>query len=125
MASFEQARADRTRRPRAMFADASPEKYLDQLPALKLDHLHRLTDDTGILQHAIFSVPNYGEGYTTDDNARALIVAVLLEQLGTSVPSRITSLASRYLAFLEHAFNSKLGRFKNFLNYDRHWVEKV
>src|SRR5437773_1050356 len=60
MASFAQARADRARRPRAMFTD-SPEKYLDQLPALKLDHLHRLTDDTGMLQHATFSVPNYGE----------------------------------------------------------------
>src|SRR5881396_1039378 len=125
MASFEQARAERTRNPRIEFSAQGAEKSLNKLPAVKLDHLKRLTDDTGILQHAIFSVPNYGEGYTTDDNARALIVAVLLEQLGTSVPSRITSLASRYLAFLEHAFNSKLGRFKNFLNYDRHWVEKV
>jgi len=125
MGSFERARAERTRNPRIEFSAQGAEKSLNKLPAVKLDHLKRLTDDTGILQHAIFSVPNYGEGYTTDDNARALIVAVLLEQLGTSVPSRITSLASRYLAFLEHAFNSKLGRFKNFLNYDRHWVEKV
>src|SRR6266478_5961499 len=100
MASFAQARADRTRQPRAMFADASPEKYLDQLPALKLDHLHRLTDDTGMLQHATFSVPNYGEGYTTDDNARALLLAVLVEQLGGTESARIEELASRYLAFL-------------------------
>jgi hypothetical protein len=92
---------------------------------LKLDHLYRLTDETGILQHAIFSVPNYGEGYTTDDNARALILAVMLEQPGANVPSKTANLASRYLAFLEHAFNPKLGRFKNFLNYDRHWLEKT
>jgi len=82
MASFAQARADRAHQPRAMLADGSPEKYLNQLPALKLDHLHRLTDDTGMLQHATFAVPNYGDGYATDDNARALLLTVLVEQLG-------------------------------------------
>ncbi len=123
MASFAQARADRTRQPRAMFADASPEKYLDQLPALKLDHLHRLTDDTGMLQHATFSVPNYGEGYTTDDNARALLLAVLVEQLGGTESARIEELASRYLAFLGYAFNPENGRFRNFLTYERKWTE--
>ena len=55
-------------------------KSLDQLPELKLDHLHRLTDDTGMLQHSIFTIPNRREGYTTDDNARALIFTVLLGQ---------------------------------------------
>src|SRR5437660_12380080 len=63
MASFAQARADRAHQPRAMFADGSPEKWLDQLPELKLDHLHRLTDETGMLQHATFAVPNYNEVY--------------------------------------------------------------
>src|SRR5436309_4839539 len=123
MASFAQARADRTRRPRAMFMDASPQKYLDQLPALKLDHLHRLTDDTGMLQHATFSAPNYGEGYTTDDNARALVLAVLVEQLGETESARIEELASRYLAFLGYAFNPENGRFRNFLTYERKWTE--
>ena len=61
-----------------------PRNMLDQLPVLKLDHLHRLTDDTGMLQHATFAVPNYSEGYTTDDNARALLLTVLIEQLGGS-----------------------------------------
>jgi glycosyltransferase involved in cell wall biosynthesis len=125
MGSFEQARAERTRTPRVEFSVRDAAKPLNELPAMKLDHLKRLTDDTGILQHAIFSVPNYGEGYTTDDNARALILVVLLEQLGASVPSRIANLASRYLAFLEHAFNPKLSRFKNFLNYDRRWAEQT
>src|ERR1041384_2201865 len=123
MGSFVRAREERTRNPRVEFSVQAAATPLDKLPAIKLDHLKRLTDDTGILQHAIFSVPNYGEGYTTDDNARALIFAVLLEQLGASVPSKTVSMASRYLAFLEHAFNAKQGRFKNFLNYDRHWVE--
>ena len=123
MASFAQARADRTQRPRAMFADVSPEKYLDQLPALKLDHLHRLTDDTGMLQHATFSAPNYGEGYASDDNARALVLAVLVEQLGETESARIEKLASRYLAFLGYAFNPENGRFRNFLTYERKWTE--
>src|SRR5437764_4226383 len=123
MASFEQARADRARQPRALFADGSPEKYLDQLPALKLDHLHRLTDDTGMLQHATFAVPNYNEGYATDDNARALLLAVLIEQLGGTESAGIEKLAARYLGFLGHAFNPENGRFRNFLTYERKWTE--
>jgi glycosyltransferase involved in cell wall biosynthesis len=123
MGSFGQARSDRMRQPRAMTGDGTLEKRLDQLPALKLDHLHRLTDDTGILQHAIFAVPNYIEGYTTDDNARALILTILLEQLGQTEPVVIDDLASRYLAFLGHAFNPANGRFRNFLSYERKWSE--
>jgi glycosyltransferase involved in cell wall biosynthesis len=123
MASFEQARADRARKPRAMFSDGSPEKCVDQLPALKLDHLHRLTDDTGMLQHATFAVPNYSEGYATDDNARALRLAVLIEQLGGTESAGIEKLASRYLAFLGNALNPENGRFRNFLTYERKWIE--
>ncbi len=107
-------------------------KSLDQLPELKLNHLHRLTDDTGMLQHAIFTIPNRREGYTTDDNARALIFAVLLEQLEEESlqldRSEIDLLRIRllcYLAFLEHAFNPAKGRFRNFLRYDRRWNEAV
>jgi glycosyltransferase involved in cell wall biosynthesis len=123
MASFAQARNDRARKPRATFADDMPEKHFDQLPALKLDHLRRLTDDTGMLQHATFTVPNYSEGYTTDDNARALLLTVLVEQLGGIESAGIEELASRYLAFLGHAFNPENGRFKNFLTYERKWTE--
>ena len=123
MGSFAQARADRTRQPRMMFADASPEKYLNRLPELTLDHLHRLTDDTGMLQHATFAVPNYAEGYTSDDNARALLLTVLVDQLGGTEATGIEKLASRYLAFLGHAFNLENGRFRNFLTYERKWTE--
>jgi hypothetical protein len=76
-----------------------------------------------MLQHAIFAVPNYTAGYTTDDNARALILAVLLEQLGQTEPSEIENLATRYLAFLGHAFNPADGRFRNFMTYERKWIE--
>jgi glycosyltransferase involved in cell wall biosynthesis len=123
MASFGQARSDRMREPRVMFADETPAKSLDKLPALKLDHVHRLTDDTGMLQHATFAVPNYAEGYTTDDNARALVLTILLEQLGQREPLGTDNLASRYLAFLGHALNPANGRFRNFLSYARIWSE--
>ena len=79
-----------------------------------------MTDETGILQHAIFTVPNYCEGYTTDDNARALMVSALLEELGNG---EAFELASRYLAFIWYAFNTEIGRFRNFLDYQRHWRE--
>src|SRR6185436_13552877 len=87
----------------------------------KLDHLRRMTDDTGILQHAFYAVPNYRQGYTTDDNARALIVSVLLDELGNR---EAIELAYRYLAFLSYAFNPKIQRFRNFLDYRRGWLEE-
>ena len=82
-----------------------------------------MTDDTGIFQHAVFAVPNQHEGYTTDDNARALIVSILVEQLGAEGEVSAKKLASRYLAFLWLAFNSANGRFRNFLSYERQWQE--
>jgi glycosyltransferase involved in cell wall biosynthesis len=123
MASFGQARTDRMREPRVTFTDRTLVKCLDKLPPLNLDHLHRLTDDTGLLQHATFAVPNYSEGYTTDDNARALVLTVLLEQLGQADPRTTCDLASRYLAFVGHALNPANGRFRNFLSYARTWSE--
>lgn len=123
MTTFVRARTDRTRTPRIAFSDLNAERTLDRLPSIKLDHLYRMTDHTGLMQHAVFSVPNYGEGYTTDDNARALIVAVLMEQLGMTAVSESANLASCYMAFLWHALNPVTGRFRNFLSYERQWLE--
>ena len=129
MDSFARVRSDRMETPKVQFAARMIPKSLDQVPQLHLSHLHRLTDDTGMLQHSIFTIPNRREGYTTDDNARALILAVHLgqtetQQNGVVNPSTETS-ALCYAAFLEHAFNSEKGRFKNFLRYDREWNEPV
>jgi len=129
MESFARVRSDRMESPQVRFSARVAAKTLNQLPELNLKHFNRLTDDTGMLQHAIFTIPNYAEGYTTDDNARALVFAVLLEQLGKEQlgkeqyqkPARDSSF--RYLAFLQHAFNPEKGRFRNFLGYDRHWNE--
>ena len=127
MKSFAQVRSDRLENPQVQISSRIAHKSLDQMPELKLDHLHRLTDDSGILQHAIFTVPNRAEGYTTDDNARALIFTVLLAQLNQDrfehVDSATPDLSSRYLSFLEHAFNPTKRRFRNFLSYSRRWKE--
>jgi hypothetical protein len=77
------------------------------------------------LQHAIFTVPNTCEGYTTDDNARALIVSIHLdEDLADADKRKHSSLSHRYLSFLWLAFNADTGRFRNFLGYDRKWLEE-
>jgi glycosyltransferase involved in cell wall biosynthesis len=123
MRSFERVYNERLRNPRATYSAQNTEKTLDRLPAIKLDHLHRLTDQTGIIEHAIFVVPNYPEGYTTDDNARALIVAILLEEYGAGALAGSRDLASRYLAFLWLAFDPATKRFRNCLSYERQWQE--
>lgn len=125
MRSFERVYNERLRNPRPTFSAQDTEKALGTLPAIKLDHLNRMTDDTGILEHAVFAVPNCPEGYTTDDNARALIVAILLEEMGEDAPWGTAGLAYRYLAFLWLAFDSASKRFRNLLSYDRHWEEEI
>jgi glycosyltransferase involved in cell wall biosynthesis len=127
MESFARVRSDRMESPRVQFSARTGKKSPDQLPQLKLSHLHRLTDDTGMLQHSIFTIPNRREGYTTDDNARALVLTVLLEQRAKAglEPAELmaTDSAFLYLAFLEHAFNPTTGRFRNFFGYNRRWNE--
>jgi len=126
MASFQRARFERTVQPKAALKDEAAVDAVDFLPALNAAHLLDLTDDTGILQHAIFSVPNSSEGYTTDDNARALIVATLMHASAENVDEQTNRrLRHRYLAFLWLAFNTDTGRFRNFLAYDRRWLENV
>ena len=122
MKTFERARAERRHFAQAEFAVKALDKRVGELPPLKLDHLRHLTDDTGILQHAIFTIPNYREGYTTDDNARALMVSVLLEESGNK---DAVELATRYLAFTWYAFNAETRRFRNFMDYQRNWLEET
>lgn len=93
------------------------------LPEINLAHLVRMTDGTGILQHAKYSVPDRKYGYCVDDNARALIVAVMVHDLHRR-DSSMVNFINVYLSFLDHAFNHKNGRFRNFLSYDRCWLEE-
>ena len=95
-----------------------------RLPEIKLEYLRRMTDDTGMLQHAKYTVPDRTHGYCVDDNARALIVAVTLQDL-QPLDSALSDLAAIYLSFLGHAFNGETGRFRNFMSYDRLWLEEA
>jgi len=122
MESFERARSERRHYIPPGFIAKALDKYPSELPPLKINHLRTMTDETGILQHALFTVPNYSHGYTTDDNARALLVSILLDELGNS---ESVGLASRYLAFLGYAFNSQNKRFRNIMDYQRTWLEDI
>jgi glycosyltransferase involved in cell wall biosynthesis len=129
MATFQRARCERSLQPRAAQPDETAVDLIDpmqHLPVLNTAHLSAMTDDTGMLQHAIFSIPNTREGYTTDDNARALIVSTLLDEYAESTRGEDhLNLSRRYLAFLWLAFHSDTGRFRNFLGYDRKWLEDI
>lgn len=123
MESFERARQKRAEHFRPVFAAKTLKNQGGDLPQIKLDHLLRLTDSTGLLQHAIYTVPNYAEGYTTDDNSRALLLTVLLEESERQISADLDLLASRYMAFLAYAFNPHTGRFRNFMAYDHSWLD--
>jgi glycosyltransferase involved in cell wall biosynthesis len=95
------------------------------LPELNLDHLRAMTDDTGLVQHATFDVPRYEEGYCLDDNARALLLMTLMEEVSPARPRQSRAAAARYLAFVAYAFNHGAARFRNFMSYSRRWTEEV
>jgi len=121
--SFECARSEHAQRLRTVFQAKTLAKRPAGLPEINLEHLSLMTDDTGMLQHGSFSVPRYEDGYCLDDNARALLLTVLLEDQGTDDAKAVRALAARYLAFVSHAFDRELGRFRNFLSYSRRWLE--
>lgn len=108
--------------PKMKYCEAPIPASADELPETKLRHLHGLTDSTGILQHANYSVPNRFHGYCTDDNARALVVTSM--HYSFYKDRSVIPLILIYLAFLFHAFNRDNGRFRNFMSYDRCWLEK-
>jgi glycosyltransferase involved in cell wall biosynthesis len=124
VASFAQARVEHADRLRTSFQAQTLAKRQAGLPDIRLEHLHLMTDDTGMLQHATFCVPRYGEGYCLDDNARALQLMARIEEGGPDDGHRVRALASRYLAFASHAFNERTGRFRNFFEYSRRWTEE-
>lgn len=122
--SFQRACTDRKTTPRASFAGWTLDNRPYDLPPLRLDHIVRMSDGTGIFQHAIFNVPNFHEGYCTDDNARAYILCNLLDELGDQPPAEILGkLATSYLAFLAAALDYGGGRFRNFMSHGRQWLE--
>ncbi|TDJ44160.1 MAG: glycosyltransferase [Gammaproteobacteria bacterium] len=95
-----------------------------RLPQINLKHIRLMTDGTGILQHAKFTVPDRAHGYCVDDNARALIAITMAHDLHKTDASLI-ELSTLYLSFLHDAFDSDTGRFRNFMSYDRQWLESI
>jgi hypothetical protein len=123
MRSLERARFERGGMSRKLFVIKTLDQQPRELPEVKLDHLERMTDSIGIFQHAAFTVPKFGEGYCTDDVARAFILTLLLVELGEEVETA-GRLSGIYLAFLNHAFDQSSRRFRNFMGFDRKWLEE-
>jgi glycosyltransferase involved in cell wall biosynthesis len=92
-------------------------------PALATSHLLAMCDDTGLAQHAVYTVPDRAHGYCVDDNARALMLCVL--QPGAVTPALGDALTFRFAAFVQHAWNPDTGRFRNFMGFDRQWREET
>ena len=89
---------------------------------MRIGHFLSLCDSTGMLQHAVHSVPDRAHGYCVDDNARALLFSSALANSGEAqLPETITA---RFAAFIQHAWNPDTGRFRNFMSYDRRWLEE-
>jgi hypothetical protein len=121
--TFEQARHHRLRKS-VPAHNLSPLGLRQQtLPEIKFDHLLRMTDGVGMLQHSRFTVPNREHGYCVDDNARALIVTVNAQDF-KPLDTSLKDLASVYLSFIDHAFNHVTGLFRNFMSYERLWLEE-
>ena len=121
MNSFELGRANRGAMSR-FFSATTLDRQRINLPHFRFDHLIQMSDSTGILQHAKFTIPDFSEGYCTDDNTRALIFTVLLEELQQNRPET-DQIAVRCSAFLNHALDKCTGRFRNFMSFSRNWLE--
>jgi glycosyltransferase involved in cell wall biosynthesis len=122
MHSFELSRLEGAALSRKSLITKTLDQRPRELPELKLNHLSRMTDSTGIFQHAVFGVPNFSEGYCTDDNARGFILAVQLDELGEE-PEQMRTVATTCAAFLQHAFDTKTQRFHNHMSFERSWLD--
>ena len=118
--AFENAH-ERTRSEKLLPAPVASVRKGHAIPEMRIGHFLSLCDSTGILQHAVHSVPDRAHGYCVDDNARALIFASALPNSAeTHLPDEITA---RFAAFVQHAWNPDTRRFRNFMSYERRWLE--
>jgi hypothetical protein len=123
--SWSAARRDRSR-ANGNGAHSGHDGFLREagaLPEVQIGHFLSLCDSTGILQHAVYSVPDRAHGYCVDDNARALLLSLALSASGEEpLPEAMTA---RFASFVQHAWNPDTLRFRNFMSYDRRWLEPV
>ncbi|GAB4221599.1 MAG: glycosyltransferase family 4 protein [Spirochaetales bacterium] len=123
MEVFRSVRTDRVLQGRTVFQVKTLEEKTPSVPELKFQHLFGMTDHIGLFQHAKYTIPDYQHGYTTDDNARALLAMVLAHFLNPR-PQFLRYL-KRYLAFLRYAYNPETRTFRNFLSFSRQWLEQT
>jgi hypothetical protein len=120
-ATFENAHRIHLARAMVQPIVSLPARERQDLPPMRTRHLLSLCDDVGLFQHAIHCVPDRSHGYCTDDNARALLVSCYLNEPGEQSLSE--PVINRFAAFVQHAWNRDTRRFRNFLSFDRRWLE--
>ncbi len=99
-----------------------PARFSHAPPEMHLGHFLSMCDDTGLFQHAVYSVSDRYHGYCVDDNARALLLACALNSSGEEpLPAAFTA---RFASFVQHAWNPGTKRFRNFMSFDRRWLEE-
>jgi glycosyltransferase involved in cell wall biosynthesis len=121
MSVFENARQGHWLKVIARSDAGSPEPRSTVAPDMQISHFLSMCDDTGLFQHAVHSVPDRSHGYCVDDNARALLLACALNNPGEQRLSEV--LTARFAAFIQHAWNSDTRRFRNFMGFNRAWLE--
>jgi glycosyltransferase involved in cell wall biosynthesis len=121
-ASFDLARRAKKLKVLKLHAREAPQLGKGASPDMRTDHLVTMCDDTGLFQHAVHSVPDRSHGYCVDDNARALLVACALCAPGEEPLADIFT--TRFASFIQHAWNPDTGRFRNFMGFDRRWLEE-
>jgi glycosyltransferase involved in cell wall biosynthesis len=121
MSVFENARQGHWLKVIARSDTGSPEPRSAAAPEMQIGHFLSMCDDTGLFQHAVHSVPDRSHGYCVDDNARALLLACALNNPGEQRLSEV--LTARFAAFVQHAWNPDTRRFRNFMGFNRAWLE--
>ncbi len=122
MSTFAKAREERGRAPRRALLPGH--RFAREVPKLRFEHLERMTDDTGIFQHARQTVPHRAQGYALDDNGVALVAAAKGAKLLGEQGKGLRRLACTYLSFIEHAFIEERGRFRSRMDYSRNWLDE-
>jgi glycosyltransferase involved in cell wall biosynthesis len=121
MSVFDHARQGHLLKALARSDTVAPPPRSPAAPDMQIDHFLSMCDDTGLFQHAVHSVPDRSHGYCVDDNARALLLACALNNPGEQRLSEV--LTARFAAFVQHAWNPDTGRFRNFMGFNRTWLE--
>jgi len=123
LTAFESARRGHRLRAIARLDQSGPSRGSPVPPEMRIGHLLSMCDDTGLYQHAAHSVPDRSHGYCVDDNARSLLLACALNNPGEQrLPETLTA---RLAAFVQHAWNPDTRRFRNFMSFDRSWLEDI